>query len=130
MPGQRIAKADRIRSRFEYQKIQKEGKRFRVTNFLVNYLVQDGGSIRFGIIASRRMRRAVDRNRSKRVLREFYRLNREALKTMFQFGPAKNSGVDLVFVAYPGSEKLKFQDAQQQLLKGFEKEMKRIGEKS
>ena len=129
MPGKTIEKDDRILSRFEYQKIQKEGKRFRVSNFLVNYLIQDGERIRFGITVSRKMRRAVDRNRAKRVLREFFRLNREELKSMFERGLGRVAGVNLVFVAYPGSEKLKYQDARAQLLTGFEREIKRIGDK-
>jgi ribonuclease P protein component len=129
MPGQTIEKDDRIRLRFEYQKIQKEGKRFRVSNFLVNYLVQDGEGIRFGIVASRKMRRAVDRNRAKRVIREFFRIDRAELKSMFERGLGRPAGINLVFVAYPGSEKLKYQQARAQLLAGFEKEMKRIGEK-
>jgi len=129
MPGKTIEKDDRIRSRFEYQKIQKEGKRFRVSNFLVNYLIQEGEGIRFGITVSRKMRRAVDRNRAKRVLREFFRLNREELKNMFERGLGRVAGVSLVFVAYPGSEKLKYQEARAQLMAGFEKEMMRIGDK-
>ena len=32
----------------------------------------------------------------------------------------------MVFVAYPGAEKLKYAEARGQLLQGFEKEFKRI----
>lgn len=130
MPGTPVARDDRIRTRSEYQKIQKEGKRFRAANFLVNYLIQDGDGVRFGIAVSRKVSRAVDRNRTKRVLREFFRLNKDELKALFQRGLDRNAlGINLVFVAYPGSEKLKYQDARSQLLAGFEKEMKRIREK-
>ena len=129
MAGAGIAKFDRIRSRVEYLKIQKQGKRFRAGNFLVNYLVREDGRVRFGIVASSKLRRAVDRNRVKRVLREFYRLNRARLQGLFALALVReNAGADLVFVAYPGSEKLKYQEAAGQLLAGFDKELKRITE--
>jgi len=129
MAGATIDKCDRIRSRVEYQKISKQGKRFRAGNFLVNYQVREDGRVRFGIVASGKLSRAVDRNRAKRVLREFYRLNREELRRFFAeaLGGDK-SGLDLVFVAYPGSEQLKYQEAREQLLRGFTKELKRITE--
>jgi len=129
MPGYGIEKSDRIRSRAEYQHIQNAGKRFRAGDFLVNYLIKDEGRIRFGIAVSGRIRRAKDRNRVKRLVREFFRLNRGQIKAWFQSSINKdNCALDLVFVAYPGAEDLKYQDVKERLMNGFEKETKRLRE--
>ena len=126
MPGAGIAKPDRIRSRVEYSKIQKQGKRFRAGNFLVNYLKREDGRMRFGVVVSGRMARAVDRNRAKRLLREFFRLNREQIRQVFvNILDPGNPGIDMVFVAYPGAEQMKYGEVREQLLLGFEKEIKR-----
>jgi len=128
MPGFRLGPLDRVRKRAEFQKIQKHGKRFRAGNFLVNYLLREDRRLRLGITVSSRMKNACSRNRAKRLVREFFRLNREQVAALLQKALGRDTGADLVFVAYPGAEKLNYQEAREELMAGLAKELRRIGE--
>lgn len=61
--------------------------------------------VRLGITASRRIGNAVQRNRVKRRVREFFRLYRKELQ------PAH----DLLIIARLGAEKLSFKDVESEL---------------
>jgi len=127
MPESGLSKKDRIRLSRDYQRIKQAGKRFRTQNFLVNYQIAEGGRIRLGVIVTGRMKRACDRNRAKRLLREFFRLNRGEIKAGFAQALNHNElGLDLIVIAYPGAEKLKYNEVKQELEAGLKKEAKRI----
>lgn len=69
---------ERIRRRPEFQRVHERGTRlsgrFMTALFLANDLPYD----RLGIVASRRLGGAVQRNRAKRLIREIFRLNKRA----------------------------------------------------
>jgi len=66
-----------------------------------------GAALRMGVVASKRtFRRAVDRARAKRVLREAFRLNRRRLR----------GDVDIVLVARRAVLKVRRQEAEKDLL--------------
>ncbi len=67
-----------LRSR-EFLEARKKGKRAHTKNFIVYTLPNDAGTNRLGITASARVGGAVARNRVKRLVREFFRLNRERI---------------------------------------------------
>ena len=122
-----LRKKDRLRTDSEYQAVRKQGKRFRTKNFLVNYLVRDDSQIRLGVITSSKFKKTVARNRAKRLLREFFRLNRKEIKSILASGMKRDDfGLDLIFVAYPGAELLKYQEVRDELIEGFKKEAKRL----
>jgi len=76
---------------WEYQNVYKAGKRLRGDQFSLIYVVNGKKENRLGI-SVHGVKRAVRRNRIKRIIREFYRLNRDFL----------GSGVDIVFAVRGG----------------------------
>jgi ribonuclease P protein component len=65
--------ADRIRKRGEYQRIYDRGFKVSSRNFTLFLLENDLRRPRLGITATRRVGGAVQRNRAKRLLREWFR---------------------------------------------------------
>lgn len=90
-------RADRIRRRRHYLSVQKRGKRVHTSNFVLVVCPAAEGP-RIGITVTRRVSKAVDRNRIKRLLREVFRRNRRLF-------PARS---EVVVIARPGAEKLDY----------------------
>lgn len=59
----------------EFREVRKKGRRFFGKNFIIYTLPNGLGRNRLGITASARVGNSVKRNRVKRLLREFFRLN-------------------------------------------------------
>ncbi|MBF0126537.1 MAG: ribonuclease P protein component [Magnetococcales bacterium] len=78
-PDFRFPKAVRLRSSREFQRVASKGRRHGSGCF--NLLVGRGEATltRLGITVSRKVGKAVVRNRIKRVIREYFRLNRSRL---------------------------------------------------
>ncbi len=75
-PGERLARANRIRRPPEFRAVLGGGAR-GVASLLVAFLAPGPpGSGRLGVVASRRIGGAVSRSRAKRRLREVYRRSR------------------------------------------------------
>ena len=71
-------------------------------------MLQDPGATsetRLGITASRKVGGAVERNRAKRLVREFFRLHRAKLQP----------GSDIVVIVRAGADKLSLKDAEEEL---------------
>lgn len=77
--GFSFRKSDRIRKRSEFLALDAEGLRVAVPWFLAVVAPSRSGRSRLGVTVSRRIGRAVERNRIRRVVREFFRLNRQML---------------------------------------------------
>ena len=99
MPSQTLPRARRLRRRTEFQRVFDTGRRAYGRYFTIiaspgtrNDAVNDhaSGSMRLGIVASRRLGGAVVRNRAKRLIREVFR-------TEAPFG----SALDLVVIPKP-----------------------------
>jgi len=71
--------ADRIRKRREYQRVYDRGRKISSRNFTLFLLDNDLGRPRLGITVTRRAGGAVQRNRAKRLLREWFRRVRRDL---------------------------------------------------
>jgi ribonuclease P protein component len=82
-----------IRQPWEYRKIYQEGKRVRGPRLTIIHLANGGQDNRLGI-SIHGVKAAVRRNRIKRVIREFFRLNRHFIS------PA----ADVVFAVREGFE--------------------------
>ena len=92
---QSFTAADRIRKRREYQRVYDRGRKISSRNFTLFLLENDLRRPRLGITVTRRVGGAVQRNRVKRLLREWFRKVRRDL-------PA----VDLVVNAREGACRL------------------------
>lgn len=88
---QRFGKRLRVRARRDYLAVQRGGRRVGLKHFVVYGRGNGGRTARLGITVSRKVGKAVVRNRVKRWLREAFRRNLARLP----------GGVDLVFVARP-----------------------------
>jgi len=129
MPVHGFGREDRILKRSDYQRIKEEGLRFRTRNFGVNYQVSSAGRLRLGVIVAKGIRRASGRNRAKRLVREFFRLNRAEIRARFCEGPGRGGiGLELVVICYPGAEKLSYEQVRRELSAGLEQELIKIRE--
>ncbi|MCF6290390.1 MAG: ribonuclease P protein component [Desulfobacterales bacterium] len=74
-----LPKTHLLRKNREYQKVYRSGKRLRGDCFSLIYTPNGLDTNRLGISVHGRLKGAVQRNRIKRIIKEFYRLNRELL---------------------------------------------------
>lgn len=74
--GMTFPKAHRLRKRFEFQQINQLGRKFHTPHFLV-FGLKESSSPRLGVTVSRKVGGAVQRNRVKRYLREYFRTHRQ-----------------------------------------------------
>lgn len=97
-------KTEKLKSRKLLQQLFAQGKTFAVFPVKVFYLPLAEtamSSVQAGVgVSARNFRKAVDRNRIKRLLRECYRLNKESLHTAIDRSGKKIA----VFFLYTGKE--------------------------
>ncbi len=99
----RFTKAHRLRRRADFLRVQAQGERRHTRHFGVT-LGPPGPSTRLGLVITRRLGNAVQRNRLKRLLREFFRRHRAWL-------PPR----DLVILAKAGAGSLSYLQVQEEL---------------
>jgi len=74
-----FTKADRILKRGEYIALSKSGKKVQNTEFIAYFLPARHDRSRLGVTVTKKVGQAVERNRIKRIVREFFRINRHCL---------------------------------------------------
>ena len=99
-----LGKEERIKSRKAIEKLFAEGKKLSVAPFLVYYLLfneEKKEPLQFGVgVSGKNFRKAVDRNKIKRLTRESYRLQKSLLKeTLLE----KKKSLHVFFI-YTGKE--------------------------
>jgi len=73
-----LKKTDKILDRSEFIKLSKQGKKVQDHYFVVLFMPGISTCPRMGITVSKRVGNAVERNRLKRLIREWFRTNKSA----------------------------------------------------
>lgn len=99
-----LGKNERLKSRKSIEQLFSEGKKIVVVPFRVLYLISqsaDRASLLFSVgVSAKNFKKAVDRNRVKRLTREAYRLQKNDLQKK-----TEAKGIQLnVFFIYTGKE--------------------------
>lgn len=100
----------RLKKSEEFRTVIEKGKKRVFPNFVVFFLPNGLNHLRLGITVSKSIGKAHVRNRIKRLLREYFRLNQYEYRR----------GVDIVVIARKGAGEAKFSAVKQELdvLKG------------
>lgn len=106
---------EKLKSRKLIERVFKEGKSFNVIPFRVIYLFTEDNTsfLQAGFaVSSKTFKRAVDRNRIKRLMREAYRLQKKPLQNILE---EKQKSV-VVFIVFTGKELPVFSDTKVKML--------------
>ncbi|MEO7923746.1 MAG: ribonuclease P protein component [Chitinophagaceae bacterium] len=96
-----LGKDERLKSRKATELLFKEGERFTVPPFRICYISPGGKGLQFGVgVSAKNFKRAVDRNRIKRLTREAWRLQKKGLQTALE---EKQKALQ-IFLIYTGKE--------------------------
>ena len=98
---------ERIRCSADFQRVKNAGKRAKTPHFGLNVIPNDLEYHRLGLIVRKQFWTAPKRNRIKRVVREWFRLNKSRISQ-----PAR----DIVVIARPGAERLSPGDLSKEFL--------------
>jgi ribonuclease P protein component len=101
---------ERLHRPAEYARVKAAGKRCRTAHFGLNFAPNALSHHRLGIVVQKRFWGAVGRNRIKRILREWFRHDKNRIPM---------PGKDIVVIARPGAEKLSPRDISKECLKSF-----------
>ena len=123
-----LGKTERLKSRKKIEALFSSGQRITSVPFLVYYRVHNDSELsklQAGFNASKKnFKKAVDRNRAKRILREVYRLQNTALKNKVKTG---EKSLD-IFIIYTGKDlpvytevSVKFEPVLQKLIAIYDK---------
>jgi ribonuclease P protein component len=109
---QAFSKKNKLLKRSDYAKCYTTGKRYFTANFIVFVLPTSAETWRYGLAVSRKVGGAVQRNRIKRLLREFFRLHQHL------FTSGADITADIAVVAKQGRhpERLSYPSLEKELL--------------
>lgn len=108
-----MVKKEIISKNRDFRRVYGKGKYFS-SPILITYIVKNRlNSTRVGITASKKTGNAVKRNRSRRIIREAFRILKSKVK----------SGFDIIFVARAKTNEVKTGD----VLKDMERELFKLG---
>jgi ribonuclease P protein component len=93
----RFTRDERLRRRREYLRAQARGKRLFTPHFGVCLAPGEGTGSRLGLVAGRKVGKAFQRNRIKRLLREFFRRHKDILPRGDIIIMAKKRAPDLTY---------------------------------
>jgi len=106
-----LDREERIRLQRDFRRIYRSGRRVHTPFFTVVMKGSPLGFSRIAAVAPKKVGKAVVRNRIKRLIREFFRLNKCRL----------HPSTDYVIIGKEGAHKLKYQDVERELSVLFER---------
>jgi ribonuclease P protein component len=109
--NERFTKAERLRKRSEFRQVYEQGRRYHVSLFTVFVLQTAQDTNRLGVTVTKRIGRAVTRNRCKRLVREVFRRNKWRLP----------GGLDLVVNVKQSMVDSRYADVESDFLKFIQK---------
>lgn len=110
MNTQGFTRGERLLKRREFLQLSARARKVHTEHFLILQGESAGSSSRIGITVSRKTGNAVARNRCKRIIREFFRLN----KGLFILA-------DYNIIAKPGVARLAFADFVRELTSAMQR---------
>jgi ribonuclease P protein component len=108
-----LGKTERLKSKKQTDQLFSEGKKFSVTPLRIFFMLNTSASIshQFGVgVSSKVFKRATDRNRVKRLVREAWRLQKHLLQAKL-----------IVFFIYTGKELPEYKQVLDAVSKAIEK---------
>ena len=82
----KLTSLEKIKKPTDYKKVGRSGKKYSTENLAVNILKKETKETRLGITIPNRVEKsAVKRNKTRRFIREFFRLNIENFKEGFDY---------------------------------------------
>ena len=100
-----FSKQYRLLKRSDFSRCYSNGKRYFTAHFIVYILPTGAETWRFGLAVSRKVGGAVQRNRIKRLLREFFRLQRDLIPAGRDIAVVCKQGGHPEELNYPSLEK-------------------------
>lgn len=102
----------RLKKKKDFERVFKKGKGLKETFLFLKFKKNKLQESRFGFLVSQKVsKKAVERNKVKRRLRELIRLKLPEIK----------KGIDIVLITKPGLEKKNFQEMEEMVNKLFKK---------
>jgi ribonuclease P protein component len=98
-------KGERLLNRNDFVNLNRSGKRYRTEHFTALYKMNGLDHTRLGITVSKRVGNAAKRNRIKRLVREFFRQNKESFL----------KGYDVNFIADKNAHLLVYNDVKKEM---------------
>jgi ribonuclease P protein component len=111
LPG--FSKQERLLKRADYLRLSGQAQKVHTTNFVVLWCKSSFPNARIGITVSRKVGNSVTRNWLKRLIREFYRHNKNL------FGPD-----DYNIIAKQGAARLVYSELSQELGRALQRHIK------
>lgn len=124
-----LEKEERLKSRKQTELLFSEGKKFTIAPFRIHYSFNkaEKPGVQFGAgVSKKNFKKAVDRNRIKRLMREAYRLQKKLIKEKLE---EKKCQLTLFFI-YTGKALPAYHDVYVQTGKVLDKLAVLIGEKN
>lgn len=124
-----LGKNERVKSRKRIEQLFSEGQRFTVSPYRVFYVLGEfsNSTLQFGVgVSTRNFKKAVDRNRIKRLTREGWRLQKKELKETLETSNKELS----VFLIFTGKELPEYNFVKEKLTVILNKLLKLVDENS
>ena len=117
-----LPKRNRLKKKKDFEKVFKNGKGFREDFLILKIVSNNLKNTRFGFIVSRKVsKKATQRNKIKRRLRELVKLKMPEMKKTAKAESRQKREIDGVLIGIPGLETKDFYEMEEGINKLFKK---------